>query len=122
MITTKPQIEPNGKYSVKAVCRILGIGASTLRTYRRNGLIKPVNTSGHPMYAADDILALWKAKAPILYISKLPYKFSETLTQYAEQIDEYCKDRGIPKRKAARLTKTLFNAVMQFEELKALKP
>lgn len=116
MIKTKPQVNPSGRYSVKAVCRILGIGASTLRTYKRNGLIKPINTNGRPKYRGYAILALWCSKQK-KNMPKLPEGFSCNLLGYAGRINEYFAGDDDVQLKVNELTKTLCKAVNLFEQI-----
>ena len=39
----RPACDPNGVYSVKRTCAELGISNKTLKKYRENGYIQPLN-------------------------------------------------------------------------------
>ena len=43
MIESKPIVDPLGVYSVKRACAELGVCYKTLRKYRMNGYIQPIN-------------------------------------------------------------------------------
>lgn len=51
----KPTCDPNGVYSVKRTCAELGISNKTLRKYRLNGYIQPLNPNNtyRPKYVAN---------------------------------------------------------------------
>lgn len=57
----KPTCDPNGVYSVKRTCAELGVSHKTLRRYRENGYIKPVNpdNSKRPKYSGQSIIECW---------------------------------------------------------------
>ena len=55
MIRSKPNIDPQKKYCVKAACYELEICEDTLRKYRDSGLI-----GCEIYYLGSDLLALWK--------------------------------------------------------------
>lgn len=61
MIRSKPNIDPQKKYCVKAACYELEICEDTLRKYRDSGLIGCIRiTSREIYYLGSDLLALWK--------------------------------------------------------------
>ena len=43
MIESKPIVDPLGVYSVKRACAALEVSYKTLRKYRMNGHIQPIN-------------------------------------------------------------------------------
>jgi predicted site-specific integrase-resolvase len=57
----KPTCNPDGVYSVKRTCAELGVSHKTLRKYRENGYIKPVNpgNSKRPKYSGQSIIECW---------------------------------------------------------------
>lgn len=61
MIESKPIVDPLGVYSVKRVCAELGVCYKTLRKYRMNGYIQPINpiTSRRLKYSGQSILDCW---------------------------------------------------------------
>ena len=58
----KPTCNPNGVYSVKRTCAELGISHKTLRKYRENGYIEPVNPNNihRPKYSGKSIIDCWE--------------------------------------------------------------
>lgn len=58
----KPVCDPNGVYSVKRTCAELGISHKTLRKYRENGYIEPVNPDNvrRPKYSGKSIIDCWE--------------------------------------------------------------
>lgn len=61
MIESKPIVNPLGVYSVKRACAELGVCYKTLRKYRMNGYIQPINpvTSRRLKYSGQSILDCW---------------------------------------------------------------
>lgn len=61
MTSARPDCRPNGRYSVKQTCQLLGISRMTL--YRWTYLMKiPVRYRGvgnHPYYRGEDIINLF---------------------------------------------------------------
>lgn len=57
-----PTCAPDGVYSVKRTCAELGISHKTLRKYRENGYIKPINPENlsRPKYSGQAIIDCWK--------------------------------------------------------------
>ena len=57
----KPTCDPNGVYSVKRTCAELGISNKTLRKYRLNGYIQPLNPNNNyrPKYSGQSIIECW---------------------------------------------------------------
>lgn len=58
----KPTCALDGVYSVKRTCAELGISHKTLRKYRENGYIKPINPENLslPKYSGQTIIDCWK--------------------------------------------------------------
>lgn len=58
----KPVCNPNGVYSVKRTCAELGISHKTLRKYRENGYIEPINPDNvrRPKYSGKSIIDCWE--------------------------------------------------------------
>lgn len=61
MIESKPIVDPLGVYSVKRACAALEVSYKTLRKYRMNGHIQPINTDNlHRLkYTGQSILDCW---------------------------------------------------------------
>ena len=57
----KPSCDPNVVYSVKRTCAELGISNKTLRKYRLNGYIQPLNPNNtyRPKYSGQSIIECW---------------------------------------------------------------
>ncbi len=56
-----PSCAPNGVYSVKRTCAELGISHKTLRKYRLNGYITPLNPNNvyRPKFSGQSIIDCW---------------------------------------------------------------
>ena len=61
MNESRPTVDPLGVYTVKRTCAELGICYKTLRKYRMNGYIQPINPNNHYRlkYSGQSILACW---------------------------------------------------------------
>ena len=61
MIESKPIVDPLGVYSVKRACAALEVSYKTLRKYRMNGHIQPINPDNlHRLkYTGQSILVCW---------------------------------------------------------------
>ena len=61
MIESKPIVDPLGVYSVKRACAALAVSYKTLRKYRMNGHIQPINPDNlHRLkYTGQSILDCW---------------------------------------------------------------
>ena len=61
MNESRPSVDPLGVYSVKRTCAQLGVFYKTLRKYRMNGYIQPINpiTSRRLKYSGQSILDCW---------------------------------------------------------------
>ena len=61
MIESKPIVDPLGVYSVKRACAALEVSYKTLRKYRMNGYIQPINPDNlHRLkYTGQSILDCW---------------------------------------------------------------
>ena len=61
MNESRPSVDPLGVYSVKRTCAELGVCYKTLRKYRMNGYILPINpiTSRRLKYSGQSILDCW---------------------------------------------------------------
>ena len=61
MIESKPIVDPLGVYSVKRACAALEVSYKTLRKYRMNGHIQPINPDHlHRLkYTGQSILDCW---------------------------------------------------------------
>ena len=57
----RPACDPNGVYSVKRTCAELGISNKTLKKYRENGYIQPLNPNNvsRPKYSGQSIIDGW---------------------------------------------------------------
>lgn len=64
MTSTRPEVVPLARYSMKDTYLILQISYSTLKRLVRNGCIKKRYhlRTGHPYFLGKDILALWDGK------------------------------------------------------------
>ena len=60
-------MRPQCVYSVKRTCAELGVSHKTLRKYRENGYIKPVNpgNSKRPKYSGQSIIECWHTLAKL---------------------------------------------------------
>lgn len=61
MNETKPIVDPHGVYTVKRTCAALEVSYKTLRKYRMNGHIQPINPDNlHRLkYTGQSILDCW---------------------------------------------------------------
>ena len=61
MNDSRPSVDPLGVYSVIRTCAELGVCYKTLRKYRMNGYIQPINpiTSRRLKYSGQSILDCW---------------------------------------------------------------
>lgn len=61
MTNVKPDVDLQGRYSIKEVCALLGINRETLRRHTNNGNIavhfRKVNN--RPYYQGVDIIGFW---------------------------------------------------------------
>lgn len=116
MTDKRPEVEPTKQYSVKRTCDILAISESTLRLYKRKGLIKSTNKVGHPKYKGSDILRLWSRKKPLLILT-LPPKVSKTIMELANEIKNYYADQPECKAQVNEVIKTLYDAMFKYERM-----
>lgn len=63
MITTKPNVDPDGIYNIKQTIEALQICRTTLSKWIANGYIKARirKTSGRPVITGAEIIKCWKA-------------------------------------------------------------
>lgn len=62
MIRSKPNIDPQKKYCVKAACYELEICEDTLRKYRDSGLIGCIRITNREIYyPGSELLSLWES-------------------------------------------------------------
>lgn len=63
----EPTCDPNGVYSAKRTCAELGVSYKTLRKYKEQGYIKPVNpnNASRPKYSGRSIIDCWNILATI---------------------------------------------------------
>ena len=120
MTDKRPEIEPTKQYSVKQTCDILAISESTLRLYKRKGIIKSTNRVGHPKYKGIDILRLWNRKN-VLLIPALPPKVSKTIMELANEIKDYYADQPERKAQVNEVIKTLYDAMFKYERMNPTK-
>lgn len=60
MISTRPQVSPDGLYSRKEAAEALGINTSTLHRYTEKGVIKAkTRRTGERVWKGEDIIRLW---------------------------------------------------------------
>lgn len=60
MISTRPQVNPDGLYSRKEAAEALGINTSTLHRYTEKGVIKAkTRRTGERVWKGEDIIRLW---------------------------------------------------------------
>lgn len=56
----RPALNPKELFNVKAVQAALGVSAKTLRKYREQGLIFPINPgSERPRFSGESIMQCW---------------------------------------------------------------
>lgn len=64
MTSSKPQVSPDGRYTVNETCAFLGIKSrNTLKAWVSQGLIKmgTRRTNGRPFFLGSEILKCWSA-------------------------------------------------------------
>lgn len=63
MKNSKPDVQADGRYSIKEVTALLGISRSTLRRYTDKGIVRcgRRKTNGRPFYTGRSVLQLWMA-------------------------------------------------------------
>lgn len=63
MTNERPDVAPDGRYSINEVTALLGISRSTLRRYTDKGVVKcgRRRTNGRPFYTGRAVLQLWMA-------------------------------------------------------------
>ena len=61
MTETRPTPNPDGRYSVKSTCYLLGVCHKKLQQLRRAGLITPINLDNvaRPKYSGQSIIDCW---------------------------------------------------------------
>ena len=77
----KPTCDPDGVYSVKRTCAELGVSHKTLRKYRDNGYIRPLNpqnlsrpeySTGMPLFLAINATASMKVRLSFSMMKAIP--------------------------------------------------
>lgn len=63
MITSKPNIDPKGRFGVVATANILGIHRSTVWRWVERGWLRPLirQVDNRTVFRGSDILAAWEA-------------------------------------------------------------
>lgn len=63
IVSSEPQVNMTGRYTVTQACQILGIHRNTLRTYTDQGLIKCGfrRVGCRKFYEGKEIIRFWKA-------------------------------------------------------------
>ena len=64
MTAVKPDVRPEGRYSINETCAFLGIKSrNTLRSYVAQGLIKQGfrRTNGRPFFLGSEIMKCWSS-------------------------------------------------------------
>ena len=63
MVNTTPNVNPDGRYELKAASEALGIDRTTLCRYRRDGLIKATvrRSNKRAIYSGAEIIRFWKS-------------------------------------------------------------
>ncbi|MFC7370484.1 MerR family transcriptional regulator [Fictibacillus iocasae] len=108
-----------GKYNIKAVSKLLGIQAGTLRAWeRRYAIVQPKrNEAGHRLYTDEQIYILkW-------LINKVNKGFTISqavdLAQSGELYKEPALSQSDAEDQASRLSEEILNALLTFQEKKA---
>jgi len=62
MITSKPNVDPEGLYTARKAAEALGISNTTIRKYARLGLIEMHihKATGRQVYKGADIIKCWR--------------------------------------------------------------
>lgn len=63
MVTTRPNLDPKGRYGVAATAKLLGIHRSTVWRWVTKGWIHPLfrKVDNRTVFRGSDILAAWDA-------------------------------------------------------------
>lgn len=64
MTSVRPDVKPDGRYSIAETCQFLGIKSrNTLRSWVNQGLIRQGTrkTNGRPFYLGSDIIKCWSS-------------------------------------------------------------
>lgn len=63
MVTSRPNIDPKGRYGVVATAKLLGIHRSTVWRWVEKGWIRPIirQVDNRTVFRGSDILAAWEA-------------------------------------------------------------
>ena len=64
MTSVKPDVKPDGRYSINETCSFLGLKSrNTLRSYVAKGLIKQGirRSNGRPFYLGSEIVKCWSS-------------------------------------------------------------
>ena len=60
MTANEPQIDPNGRYSIKQTCAILDCHRNSLLNWTNEGRIRCNFNTRHKFYLGRDILKFWR--------------------------------------------------------------
>ncbi|SFD72784.1 DNA-binding transcriptional regulator, MerR family [Bacillus sp. OV194] len=109
-----------GKYNIKAVSKMLGIQAGTLRAWeRRYSIIQPKrNEAGHRLYTDEHIYIIkW-------LMNKINHGFTisqavDLLEHHENNIDQFVVENSSQKDRAVQLADELLSALLSFNENKA---
>lgn len=63
MVTSRPNIDPKGRYGVVATAKLLGIHRSTVWRWVEKGWIRPIirQIDNRTVFRGSDIIAAWEA-------------------------------------------------------------
>ncbi len=64
MTSARPDVKPDGRYSINETCQFLGIKSrNTLRAWVNQGLIRQGTrkTNGRPFYLGSEIIKCWSS-------------------------------------------------------------
>lgn len=63
MVTSRPNIDPKGRYGVVATAKLLGIHRSTVWRWVEKGWIRPIirQVDNRTVFRGSDIIAAWEA-------------------------------------------------------------